>query len=227
MLLINLNIILYALQNLRGFLIVKSGTRSENLALIANNSIAFSLTKKELKNYNNFKNLLLYTSLPFQFNKLNYKNEIAEQTYKVYPRLNILPLNYSKIMSILFAFFSEQQISRIIGIQFKRKKTKFYIRFLGLLGTFTKYQFLAQYALIWSKLTKNNLTVFSYKKLIKLMLYRLQTNLFIEIKQIFIKLFFKAKTQKFFIKKTKKHYTKVLIKPKVKLIFKSNQLNSI
>lgn len=222
MLLINLNIILYALQQLRGFLIIKPEVSSDNLAIIANNTLAFSLTKKEYKILSNFKNQQIYTNIPFFFNNIKYKNEIAENLYKAYPTLTILPINYNNMLNTLFCFFSEQNLSKILGLQLKRKKTTFYIRFLGLLGILTKYQFLEQYATIW--VSSKNLTIFSYKKLIKLMLYRLHKSLFIEIKQLCIKLFFKSKTQKFFIKKTKKYYNKVLIKPKLKLIFKSQEL---
>lgn len=225
MLLINLNIILYALQQLRGFLIIKPTNQSDNLALIANNTIAFSLTKKEFKAYNNFQKQKLYANIPFHFNNINYKNEITEHTYKVYPTVKFLPVNYINMLNTLFVFFSEQNISKILGIYLKRKKRKFYIRFLGLLGTVTKYQFLVQYALIWENY--KNLTIFSYKKLIKLMLYRLHCSLFVEIKQLCLKLFFKAKNKKFFIKKTKKYYNKVLLKPKLKFIFKSQHLTLI
>lgn len=224
MLPINLNIIFYALTNNRGF-IVHSNMRPDNLALIANNTLAFSITSKEMNysSYNFFKKKN-YTSLPISYKNLKYKDDISEQTYRAYPIILKLQIQYSNFLSHLIFILNEINISNLIGVQLKRKKTKFTIRILGLVGYLSKYQFLMKYAYIWQNLSKR-ISIFSYRKLIKIMLVRLQSGLLFDIKQLCTKLNFKIKKKKYFIKKSKKYYFKNLAKPKFSLIFKSTQIN--
>lgn len=223
MLLINLNIIFFALTNLRGFLIFKSEPRSDNLALIANNTIAFSLTSKELKlkPYHKKK----FISFPLHYNQIKYKDDISEQTFRAYPIITKLKLRYSNLLLNFLKIINEIEISNIIGLHFKRKKTKFYIRILGLIGIISKYQFLIKFAQIWYNI-KDLVTIFSYKKLVKKMLVRLHSGLLIEIKQLCTRFFFKINKKKIFIKKSKKFYIKTKAKPQLNLIFKSTKITN-
>lgn len=223
MLLINLNIIFYALTNLRGFLIFKSEPRSDNLALIANNTIAFSLTSKEIKSKPYTIQKKSFISYPLHYNQLKYKDDISEQTFRAYPIITKLKLQYSDLILTLFKVINEIEISNLIGLQFKRKKTKFYIRILGLIGIISKYQFLIKYAYIWNNV-KNVLTIFSYRKLIKQMFFRLHSSLLIELKQLCMRFFFKLQKKKIFIKKSKKYFIKTKATPKFNFIFKSAQI---
>src|SRR5690606_39988596 len=107
MLLINLQTILYNLQNLRAY-VLKNKTTKSNVTLLANNSIVFSLTKNEIKNIQKFQPVSGYSKLLFTYNKLNYLDDQYQHLSRYYPVLKTLQTNKTTFLAQFWKLISQK-----------------------------------------------------------------------------------------------------------------------
>lgn len=202
MLLINLTNIIYTLKNFRAFVLHIPSNKS-NIALLANNTIAFTLTKKEIKNNNTLKNRK-YNNMLFSYSDLMYIDDIYQHFNRQYPRIQNLKVSYLTLFEKLIKISSTTNLdSKLSSILLTRKKNYFQIRTFGLLGKISLFLVFKNFANLWNK--KN---ILSYKDFVTLMFNWLHKLLIIHINKTFIKIIFskknikvRTKTNKVYIKK--------------------------
>src|SRR5690554_2114203 len=128
MLLIKLTKILYNLKNFRAF-VLQLPTNKSNSVLIANNTLTFSLSKKDIKNTNKYNNII------FSFANLRYLDDKYQDLNIKYPNPIMLAKSNTKLFTSIFTILNSQKKKiQLSGIIVKRQKKTFNIRILGLLG---------------------------------------------------------------------------------------------
>lgn len=213
MLLINLQTILYNLQNLRAY-VLKNKTTKSNVTLLANNSIVFSLTKNEIINIKKFQPVTGYSKLLFTYNKINYLDDQYQHLSRHYPVLKTITTNETKFLNQFWKIIQQtNKITQLSSVILSRTKTHFRIRLLGLLGQTSLHASLILFAQLWNK---NQ--IINYKNFVKLMLNWLHKNLTLTVNAVFLKFLLQqknlkitTKTNKKFLKKQSKHKTLILV----------------
>src|SRR5690606_11309147 len=180
MLFINLTPVLYTLKNFRAYVLKKPTTKS-NIALLANNTIVFNLTKTEMANTEKFKENTQYNNLILSYNKINYIDDQYQHLNKQYPSLKTLNTSYKNIFEQVFNLIKKNGIETLSSVILIREKTKFKIRVMGLLGRISIIIALNNFANLWNKKKK-----IDYNTFIKVLLYWLRTNVILNINSVFL-----------------------------------------
>jgi hypothetical protein len=215
MLLINLTPVLYNLKDFRAYVLKKPTTKS-NVTLLANNAIAFNLTKAEIINIEKFKETNQYSSVILSYNKINYIDDQYQHLNKQYPFLKTLNPTYEGMFKHFFKLIQNNTIVTMLpSIMLIREKTKFKVRVLGLFGQISMITILKNFANLWNKKE----TV-DYKTFVKVMLYWLYANVIINIDSVFIKLYLEKKN----LQKTKKGFAKKQTIQKSSIIFSNENI---
>src|SRR5690554_5249068 len=188
MLLIKLTPILYNLKKFRAF-VLRLPTSKSNITFIANNTLTFSLSKKDIINttkLNKFENTL------FNFDNLHYLDDKYKDLNIKYPNQKKLTVSHKNLFTHIFNIITYQKNKiKLSGIILKRKKKTFNIFIFGLLGKINFITLLNNFTILWNK--KTNL---SYNIFIKLMLTWLYNKLHITINLVYLNFFLKIKNQK-------------------------------
>lgn len=212
MLLIKLDNILYSLKNFRAYVLQIPTTKS-NIALLANNTIAFTLTKKEVKKTNKYNNLLV------TYNNLKYLDETYRHLNYQYPTLKKNSINYTNFFNQIFKLAKiTNRPTQLTNIIIKREKTRFKVRLLGLLGYIKMSTLFNNFINLWNCKQSIN-----YKSFIRLMLYWLRNNLVVYTNSSFINFFLKKKNLKILTKQNKIFYKKNTIQ-KTLVIFSNENI---
>lgn len=190
MLFINLTPILYTLRNFRAYVLKKPTTKS-NIALLANNTIVFNISKIEIENIDKLKKKKIYNSLILSYNKINYLDDQYQHLNKQYPFLKTLNTTYNKFFKKLFKILVRNDNSNLSNVILTRQRTKFEIRVLGILGNISILSFLIHFANLWNK------KIITYIVFMKMLLRWLSKLIILNINSIFIKFYlFKKDPQK-------------------------------
>lgn len=217
MLFINLTPVLYTLKNFRAYVLKKPTTKS-NIALLANNTIVFNLTKTEMANREKFKENTQYNNLILSYNKINYIDDQYQHLNKQYPSLKTLNTSYKNIFEQVFNLIKKNGIETLSSVILIREKTKFKIRVMGLLGRISIIIALNNFANLWNKKKK-----IDYNTFIKVLLYWLHTNVILNINSVFLNIYLKKKNlQK--MKKTPKSFVKKQTSQKPLIIFSNENI---
>lgn len=212
MLLIKLDNILYSLKNFRAYVLQVPTTKS-NTALLVNNTIAFTLTKKEIKKVNKYNKLL------FTYNKLNYLDETYRHLNYQYPTLKKTNIKYTTFFKQIFKLTELSNLSNhLTNVIIKREKTRFKVRLLGLLGYIKMSTIFSNFINLWNCKQSIN-----YKNFIKLMLHWLYSNVTVYTNSSFINFFFKKQNLKVLTKQNKVFYKKSAIQ-KTLIIFSNENI---
>jgi hypothetical protein len=217
MLFINLTPVLYTLKNFRAYVLKKPTTKS-NIALLANNTIVFNLTKTEMANTEKFKENTQYNNLILSYNKINYIDDQYQHLNKQYPSLKTLNTSYKNIFEQVFNLIKKNGIETLSSVILIREKTKFKIRVMGLLGRISIIIALNNFANLWNKKKK-----IDYNTFIKVLLYWLRTNVILNINSVFLNIYLKKKNlQK--MKKIPKSFVKKQTSQKPLIIFSNENI---
>lgn len=212
MLLIKLDNILYSLKNFRAYVLQVPTTKS-NIALLVNNTIAFTLTKKEIKKVNKYNKLL------FTYNKLNYLDETYRHLNYQYPILKKTNIKYTTFFKQIFKLTELSNLSNhLTNVIIKREKTRFKVRLLGLLGYIKMSTIFSNFINLWNCKQSIN-----YKNFIKLMLHWLYSKVTVYTNTSFINFFFRKKNLKVLTKQNKVFYKKNAIQ-KTLIIFSNENI---
>jgi hypothetical protein len=210
MLLIKLDNILYSLKNFRAYVLQIPTTKS-SIALLANNTIAFTLTKKEIKKVNKYNTLL------FTYNNLKYLDETYRHLNYQYPTLKKTNIKYANFFNQIFKLTGVNNL-RLTNIIIKREKNRFKVRLVGLLGYIKMSTIFSNFINLWNCKQSIN-----YKDFISLMLCWLRNNIVVYTNSSFINFFLKKKDLKVVTKQNKVFYKKNAIQ-KTLIIFSNENI---
>lgn len=219
--LINITNILYTLKTFRAF-IVQKPTNKSNIVLLANNTIAFSLTKKDIITNKN-KKIQKFKDIIFTYNNLLYVDEVYHHFNRQYPKLKALKSSYDILFPKLFKFFfnNKKLNIKLSSIILVRKKKIFILRVLGLLGVVNIYSIFNSFSNLW-----NNRKVINYSNFLHIMLWWLRKLIIIQVNYTFIKFFLKKKNTKI-TTKTNKTFIKKNTVQKASFLFSNENINLI
>lgn len=218
MLLINLTPVLHTLKDFRAYVLKKPTTKS-NVALLANNTIVFNLTKTEITNLEKYTAINQYNSLILSYNKINYIDDLYQHLIKLYPATKTLNATYRNLFQQFFTLIQNNRTKNTLpSVILTRAKTNFKIRLLGLFGYISIFNTLSSFANLWNKKE-----IIDYKSFVKLLLCWLHTNLLIHVNTIFIKLYLE-KINLHKRKKAVKSYTKKQTIQKSSIIFSNENI---
>lgn len=176
MLLINLIPIIYTLKNFRAYVLKKPTTKS-NIALLANNTIAFNLTKTEMNNLARFAKLNQYNCLLFSYTKIKYIDDQYQHLIKQYPFIKTLNTTHNKSFEQIFKLVKNNNSrEHLSGIILTREKTKLKMRILGLCGCISVFDALNSFANLW-----NRKEIIDYKLFVKILFSWLYANILLNI----------------------------------------------
>lgn len=218
---VNLNNLLYNLINTRTYLINSFNENEEELLLLANNNIAFSLTESEFSKFNKTIKRNRATSALVGYTLLHLKDEQLQHTYKNYPILSELKVQNSNFLQGIFDILSSKFSSNLTGIILYRSKTGFNIRLFGVIGFISSFEIVNQLPALWKLVnahTKNSL-LFSYSYIFKKIIAGLSTFILIQIKSLCITILFQYRQQQYLNKRNKKKYSKWFYKIKMPIHF--------
>lgn len=195
MLLINLNTILYTLNHFKAY-VLQAPAAKTNIALLANNTIVFTLTKGDL---NNLKNINCYNTRLISFININYLDEKFHTLKRPYPVLKTKKNNSKQLFEQIFKLIQKNKMSNFLSsIILKRDKTKFHVRLLGVLGYVNFSSVFTNFSNLWNKKE-----AFNYTDIIRFMLYWLHTNLIITTNSSFLKILLEKQNTKIITKQNK------------------------
>lgn len=218
---VNLNNLLYNLINTRTYLINSFNENEEELLLLANNNIAFSLTESEFSKFNKTIKKNRAASALVGYTLLHLKDEQLQHTYKNYPILAELKVQNSNFLQGIFDVLASKISSNLTGIVLSRSKTGFNIRLFGVMGFVSSFEIVNQLPALWKLVnaqTKNSI-LFSYSYIFKKIIMGLNTFTLIQIKSLCINILFQYRQQQYLNKRNKKTYSKWFYKIKMPIHF--------